>query len=437
MTTLLVVMLWGSLTLMFYTFVGYPLIVHAIARWQCRSDDLSSLESVEGVSIHGDETLPNVLVLIAAHNAEPHVAQRICNLLSCDYPEDRLRVLVASDGSSDGTADAVRQYEDGRVDVLDFQERRGKAMTLMRAIDQLPDAFSDHVLVFTDVTTKFASDALRRLGRHFADPSIGLVSGHVQITDQSGMPAESLYWKCEMSLRRCEAALGILSGASGAIYAVRRSLFVHTRMPVVNDDLLFPMLVGLVHGVGVRWDQQARAFASTGDGWRAEFSRRRRIGSGAWQCIRVLGQHGHWWRVKQTWAFVSHKLLRWTSGVWMLTALVSAAVLSAESLYLVIWVMQIALYAMAAAGLVAKSDHVGHRLMRLATSFTLMNVALLCGVIQGMVRPNNAVWQPTKRRSATTQGLNTQPNRLVPPPRMSNGATSTQIQATVGSSVES
>ena len=53
---------------------------------------------------------PTVTVIIAAYNEEPVIARRIENLLSLDYPRERLELVVSSDASSDRTEEIALQY---------------------------------------------------------------------------------------------------------------------------------------------------------------------------------------------------------------------------------------------------------------------------------------------------------------------------------------
>ncbi|MCM2374825.1 glycosyltransferase [Aporhodopirellula aestuarii] len=406
---------WGSLSALAYTYVGYPLLVCCFASWFGET-------SRKTAAVVGREKLPSVTVLIAAHNSERHVIQRIENVLANDYPAERIRVVVASDGSHDRTVDLVRSIDDPRVTCLSFTERRGKAMTLVHAVEQLGDRSADELLIFTDVTTRFASDAILRIAENFRDPAIGLVTGHVTITDSQGRPSESLYWKCEMRVRSCEARLGIMLGASGALYAMRFPLFVAPPSAVINDDLVFPTLVHLRHAVGIKFDPSARAFAVGGEGLIAEFRRRRRIGAGAIQCLPVLKELFQRRHAKQAFAFVSHKWLRWMSPFFLIVAAISNACLIESTLYRIVAVLQVSAYGLAIIGaIMPKSSH-NHlaRITRAATSFVVMNAALASGFAQWVWRPQNAIWTPTLRPSSGshTDAMSPVDSVAVPPPKL-------------------
>ena len=384
---------WISFAGLAYTYLVYPLIIGVAARWaECRQGAASVCE------LDDTSQLPEITVLIAAYNAQNHLSDRIDNLLECDYPADRLRVLVASDGSTDATVAVVRHYPSDRVKVLEYTQRRGKAATLVDAIKTV----SSPVVVFTDATTCYEKTSLRNLVRHFVDPQIGLVAGKPCMTNQDGQRAESLYWSLEMHARRCEASLGITLGASGAIYAVRRDWFVAPTKPIINDDLVFPMLLRLSRDCEVRLDENARAWVSTDGSLRTEFARRSRIGLGAMQCLPVLmglcASHNR----RHAFAFVSHKLLRWIGPIMLLIMLGCNLLLMHETPFQGFLLLQCMAYSAALVGQITHSKRGVFRVCRVATSFFMMNAALATGIVQWVRKPNTVIWNPTPRLVETS-----------------------------------
>lgn len=376
---------WTAVALVVYTHCGYPLLIAAAARLAAPRDRRRPRAQADAA--------PTVTVLIAAYNAAQHIDARIDNLLACDYPRARLRILIASDGSTDATAERVRERQDPRVTVAEFPERRGKAATLADAVEHI----ASDVVVFTDASTCFQPDSLWRLTRHFADPAVGIVTGKAGIVDATGEPIEAIYWRQEMRVRRCEARLGILLGASGAIYAIRRSIFVAPLRPVINDDLVLPMLAHLEHGGRFIFDESARAYVSHTGGLRQEFRRRCRIGAGAYQALTVLSPLLNPRHIRHAFAFVSHKLLRWLCPFLLLLAAGSNLGLLGHPLYDLLFGTQAILYTMAALGVVIPGCGPAARLMRLMTSFCAMNLALLAGFFRWVSDSQNATWNPTPR----------------------------------------
>ena len=394
MQWMVAVIFWGSLLGILFTYIGYPVLVGVLAR-MVRGAGRWGSKSRDHATIGKDGDLPVITVLIAAHNAEAHLNERIENVLACNFPPEKLQVIVASDGSTDATVENVHRMNDARVRVFDFCERRGKAATLVDAVKKV----TNPVVVFTDATSRFDRDSLCRLTRHFKDSRVGVVAGKAIIVDEAGRPSESLYWRVETKVRQWEAQLGITLGASGAIYAVRREWFVAPTRPIINDDLVFPTLVSLSQQCSVVFDESAIAFASSPGGTKSEFVRRLRIGTGAMQCLPVLTDLLCPRNVRTLVAFACHKLLRWASPFLMVIVLACNVTLGAESLYRNLLIAQCLFYAMAGYGWVAGSDDAFSKIARSLTAFVVMNLALATGILRWLAHPNQVIWNPTVRPS--------------------------------------
>ena len=153
------------------------------------------------------DNLPTVAVLIAAHNEETVIDERIKDALQLEYPREKLEVVIASDGSSDRTAQIANQYTSKGVRVMDYPRRRGKMAVLNATVSEL----SAEIIVLSDANTFFEPAAVNKLVRWFADPSIGAVCGKLVLTDpRTGRNVDGLYWRYETFLKQCESRLGAL-----------------------------------------------------------------------------------------------------------------------------------------------------------------------------------------------------------------------------------
>ncbi|MCP4788573.1 MAG: glycosyltransferase [Fuerstiella sp.] len=279
------------------------------------------------------------------------------------------------------------------VRAVAFSERRGKTRTLVDAVQQV----DSDVILFTDATNQFEQDSIRHLVRHFADPHTGIVTGKVALIDERGEPLESVYWDIAMMIRRSEMRLGIMLGANGPIYAIRRELFVAPTSPVINDDLVLPMLAHLRHGCGIAHDETARAYMLSSGGLTSEFRRRRRIGAGAFQSLTVLTEMFRWRHAKHAIAFTSHKLLRWIGPFLLVILLLTNLALASDPVYRLFLWTQAAAYLLAVVGLFAPNRGHATRFARIASSFLVLNLALLAGFFRWVRHPQNVVWNPTVR----------------------------------------
>jgi cellulose synthase/poly-beta-1,6-N-acetylglucosamine synthase-like glycosyltransferase len=384
-TALLEVLFWVCLALVVYTYPGYPLVIRCLAAVFGRRAAPPELPAAE---------LPRVSLLISAYNEESVIAARINNALAMDYPPDRLEVVVATDGCSDRTAEVVRGFTDRRVRLLEYPKRRGKATVLNDSIPRL----KGEVVILSDANTFTEPDAARRLARWFRDPRVGAVCGRLILTDPAtGSNADSLYWKYETYLKRCESRLGALLGANGGIYAVRRAFFTPIPPDTIVDDFVLPLQAKLRTGCRIEYDPDAVAHEETPPDVRAEFRRRARIGAGGFQSV------GRLWGLlnpAQGWVaftFLSHKILRWGCPFLLLAMLATSALLSDSPLYLAMFLGQVAFYATSALVPLLPTTVRPLKPLRLTTMFTGMNVALLLGFWRWAVGTQRGIWQRTVR----------------------------------------
>ena len=346
-----------------YTWIGYPVLLAVCARLFGLRPDPAPVS---------DDQCPHLHVVLAAYNEEAVIGQRVRNLLDIDYPADRIDIHVGTDGCSDRTADIVQVLasEHARIHLHAFDTNRGKPAVLKDLVaaatgktvestklaTRLATKLPAHLFVFTDANTHFRPDALQQLIRHFRDPAVGGTCGRlifVHRGDQSSVindqsitqpspsqfqpsafsphpsppppPPEGAYWSFETRLKTWESSLDSCLGANGAIYAIRPECFWR-ELPAntMVDDLVIAMKVR-EGGKRVRYEPRAVAveeLPDTGDEWK----RRTRIGAGDYQavafCRRCLSPAYGWF----AWSFWSHKVLRWfTPHLLMLTAILAFA----------------------------------------------------------------------------------------------------------------
>ena len=211
-----------------YTYLGYPLGVWWLSRRF-------------SVPVARGALLPSVTVVVIAHNEADQIRRRLLNLLQSDYPSDKLRILVASDGSTDATAKLARDTASPRVRVKEFARARGKPAVLSELV---PNLATDYV-VFADARQEFAPDAIRQLLSNFSDPDVGAVSGELKCGSLRGGLARGVgvYWRYEKMIRSAESRMHSCVGVTGAIYALRTPLFRPIPDDILLDDVWIPMQV--------------------------------------------------------------------------------------------------------------------------------------------------------------------------------------------------
>jgi cellulose synthase/poly-beta-1,6-N-acetylglucosamine synthase-like glycosyltransferase len=287
---------WLSAGAIAWTHVGYPLAAAALGRLRPRP-------------VRRADVTPPVTVVVAAHDEEDVIGRRVENLLELDYPADRLEVVVASDGSSDGTVATVQALADGdsRVRALE-RPREGK----VAAQDAVVAETTSEIVAFSDANSLWARDALRTLVRSFADPEVGYVCGRLELEQPDGTSREPLYWRYELWIRESESRLGGITGGNGAIYAVRREDYRESD-PRLGHDLGLPYVMAQ-HGRRAVYDPEALAFEKAARDSEDELGRRVRMQSQSW--LHILS--GRMLRPAEPLFLAqlfSHRLLRNSTGV--------------------------------------------------------------------------------------------------------------------------
>ena len=383
-TIIMAATFWTCGALVIYTYAIYPALLIWLPRWFGRSSGPPD----------NPEPGAKVTLLIAAYNEETVIEQRIENALAMDYPRDKLEIVIALDGCTDHTATIVRRYADRCVGLLQYSHRRGKAAVLNAAIPVIGGS----IVVMSDANTAIDHRAVRRLVRWFRDPRVGAVEGRLVLSDpRSGRNADSLYWRYETFLKRCEARLGAMLGANGAIYAIRRELLAPIPPGTIIDDLVIPLLAKLRSGCAIIYDYEAVAREQTPPDVLSEFHRRARIGAGGFQSIALL------WRLldpRQGWVaftFLSLKVLRWLCPFLLIGMLLSNLALWQHPFFRYTLFAQLAflLLSLLVALLPARLRAV--KPLRLTTMFTIMNAALLVGFCRWLRGSQKAAWRRTPR----------------------------------------
>jgi len=225
--TLVAILFWLSAALIVYTHAGYPLVLrallalrrHPVETWPGITEGQRRRGGQEVAVAAEGQSLPSVSLIVPAYDEEEVIAAKVANALALEYPRERLQLIVASDGSTDATAERARAA--GADLVLELPPG-GKVAALNAAAEQA----SGELLACSDANSVWAPDALRRLVAPFADPAVGYACGQVRFVDAGGDNLEGAYWRYEMAVREMESALGGITAGNGAIYAVRRSAYL-------------------------------------------------------------------------------------------------------------------------------------------------------------------------------------------------------------------
>lgn len=380
---------WIAASLVGYSYLGYPVWLWLRSHWSPRPVRRSSGRSPDKSSDKSPAT-PSVSAVMVVRNEEAVIARKLDNLLTLDYPQSKLDVVVVSDGSSDRTRAILTDYaRDSRVRTVTKDTSQGKAAGLNDAIKLA----TGDILLFTDARQQIESGALHYLIENFADPDVGAVSGELMLGDPTtgetgkGM---GLYWRIEKKIREMESASGSVAGATGAIYCARRELLAGSPLPdgTILDDVLLPMQI-VRQGYRVIFDSRARAWDSPDLGEGREFSRKVRTLTGNYQLLQLAP-----WLLSSEnrirFEFISHKLTRLIVPFALLALLIASMFLH-HPFYRAALVAQLVLYALSLAALVGIKIGPLSRIADPARTFVVLNSAAMVAFVN-FVMGRKAVW---------------------------------------------
>jgi len=379
---------WTALSGCAYGYFGYPLLLGLAARWFGRGHRVG-------------EALPSVTLLIPAHNEAKVIAAKIENSLRLDYPAERLQIRVISDGSGDGTDEIVRRYLTAGVELQRIAVRSGKPNALNAAA---PFARGE-ILLLCDANTMFAADAVRRLVRHFADPTVGAVTGDVRLRSETVRygEGEGLFYRLERFLQRCESRVWTTIGVDGGMYALRKEYYVPNRSDTLIDDFVIAMNVARA-GARVIYEPEAAATEDAVQQPMQEFRRRVRTTAGGFQSL-LEGLGRPRWNQPGLWlGYLSHKVLRWL-GPFLLLVLLACSIAGFLSVragsahwygYGVALVLQGAFYLLGLAGWLWGKTSLP-RWVCVPYYFLLGNAAALVGFLKWCGRGQSVTWAQADR----------------------------------------
>jgi glycosyltransferase involved in cell wall biosynthesis len=337
--------------------------------------------------VHREEITPSVALVVSAHDEEDVIGRRVENLLALDYPQERLQIVIASDGSTDRTDVIVEEIaaREPRVRLLRCP-REGKVAAQHRSVRET----ESDVLAFTDANTEWKPDALRLLVRNLADDEVGYVCGQLRLESPDGANLEGLYWRYEVWVREQESRASSITAGNGAIYAVRREAYVEDD-PKFGHDFGFPYLMEQ-QGRRAVYDPEAVALEKPASEPEDEYGRKVRTIARSWGHI-VTGRALRPTRPLYLVELISHRVLRYSSGLLHVALVLSNLALVARApFYRLTLLLQLGALALAAAGR-ARLPIPG---ARLAYYYFVVTKASAAGLVRYLRTGTPQMWDKAK-----------------------------------------
>ncbi|CAG5068654.1 hypothetical protein DYBT9623_01386 [Dyadobacter sp. CECT 9623] len=389
------ILFWLSLFVVFYTFLGYGIVLYILVRLRRM---IKGNRVIPGL----DHELPTLTLIIAAYNEESIIEEKIANTLQLSYPAGKLSVVFVTDGSTDSTPELVRHYPE--IKLMHTPQRSGKILAMHRAMKEV----ESEIVVFTDANTFLNQEALLLIARHYADPKVGAVSGEKRVMQEAVADAtagEGFYWKYESTLKKWDSELYSVVGAAGELFSVRNSLYTDVEPDTILDDFMISMRIAQ-QGYRIIYEPAAYASELSSEDIKEELKRKVRIAAGGIQSIlRLKKLLNPFHDPLLSFQYISHRVLRWTiTPFLMMLAFVLNIVIVAQTggwFYGLILAAQVAFYGAALLGWLLEKRRIKVKALFVPYYFCVMNYAVLAGIRRYIKGSQSAAWDRSKRKSAS------------------------------------
>ena len=388
---------WILLFIVFYTYLGYTFILWLIVVFK----RIFSKGKPDPTEL--PDELPRVCMFVTAYNEKGYVDQKVKNAFDLNYPKDKIQYLWMTDGSDDGTPEALKKHPHQQVEHQ--AERRGKihAMNRGMAFVQAP------IVIFSDSNTLLGKDSIQEIVKKFQDPKVGCVAGEKRIVDQKNDTAagsgEGFYWKIESLTKNLDAELSSAIGAAGELFAIRKELFSEVEKDAILDDFIISLRI-VEKGYRIAYAPNAYAVETASANVKEELKRKTRIAAGGIQTMlrmpELLNPFRFGWLSFQ---YFSHKVLRWTIAPFALFLLliINFLILNQteawqfNSFFFLFFCFQLIMYFVGAIGWAFENQKIRLKLFFVPYYFTAINYASIKGFFNYFKGRQSVIWEKSKR----------------------------------------
>lgn len=373
-----------SAVFVLYTYIVFPVVLH----YRAAGKRLPQPEPIAD-----NHLLPSVSIVIAARNERDSLPAKLESLEKLDYPKDKIEWIIVSDGSTDGTADYLNNAFAGfdNRTCIHYQQSRGKSGALNEGVAMA----SGDLILFMDARQTVSANAARALVPYMADETIGAATGELILSEDSSLEAANVgvYWRYEKWIRDNETRLTSITGATGALYIIRRKDYIPNIIGTILDDFETP--VGLLkQGKRTVYVPGAYAFDTANDDLDLEFRRKVRTLAGNWQSFLKNkwlfnpAKNPVWWQ------FLSHKLFRLLVPFALIAAFLSSAIgaFTGNVFLQYMFALQLLAYALSAASY-AGLPGTKNKVLNFFKVFVQMNAAALVATIRYFGSTREISWR--------------------------------------------
>uniref|UniRef100_UPI003217E4A8 glycosyltransferase family 2 protein n=1 Tax=uncultured Draconibacterium sp. TaxID=1573823 RepID=UPI003217E4A8 len=390
---ILSILFWFLLVILFYTYVGYAIVLWLLVKVKKIFFRSHILEFEPGYE-------PDVCLFVTAFNEKDYIKQKVENSFLLNYPKDKIQYLWMTDGSDDGTPDLLKEM-DSRLEVHHQPERRGKMHAMNRGMKYVKAP----IVIFSDSNTVLGKDSIREIVTKFSNPKVGCVAGEKRIVEEKSEAAagagEGLYWKMESWIKRNDSELNSAVGAVGELFAIRTDLFEDVETDTLLDDFIISLRIAQ-KGYKIAYTPNAYAEETASLNVKEELKRKVRIAAGGIQTIfRLKGLLNPFKNGILSWQYFSHKVLRWALAPVSLFVLffVNLLMVSGQTNRFYLWFLwfQLLCYLVALLGWYFENRKLRMKLFFVPYYFVMINYASVRGIYRFFKGKQSVNWEKSKR----------------------------------------
>ncbi|MDA3955003.1 MAG: glycosyltransferase family 2 protein [Bacteroidales bacterium] len=344
---------------------------------------------------------PEVTLFIAAYNELEFVNKKVENSFSLDYPKEKLHHIWVTDGSDDGTPQALSKFDNIRV--IHNKERKGKIGALNRVIHFVKTP----IVIFSDANSMINTDAVRQIVNEFRNSKVGCVAGEKRIAinnkDNAVNSGEGIYWKYESFIKKSESIINSTLGAAGELFAIRTNLYNKIEDDTILDDFIISLRIAQ-KGYRIKYAPNAFATEDASINIHEELKRKTRIAYGGFQTIsRLPSLLNPFKNPLLTFQYISHKVFRWTLVPFSILILFFVNLFIAKNenwagFYTILFLLQIIFYLFVLLGAIFQSKKINFKLLFAPYYLFVMNLSEIIGLFR-FIRKNQSVnWERAKRK---------------------------------------
>ncbi len=392
----MVVFFWILFFILFYTYMGYSILIAFIYV-------LKRAFRKDKVAISEENYEPEVCLFVTAFNEKDYVHQKVENSFSLEYPKQKIQYLWITDGSDDGTPELLKQYPE--MEVYHLPERRGKIHAMNRGMQFVKAP----IVIFSDTNTTLGKESIKEIVEQFNNPKVGCVAGEKRIVskekDAAAGAGEGLYWKYESWLKKMDAGVNSAVGGVGELFAIRKDLFQEVEPDTLLDDFIISLRIAQ-KGYKIAYTPNAYAEETASLNVKEELKRKIRIAAGGIQTLFRLKELMNPFKYGMlSWQYFSHKVLRWTiSPISLFLLLVVNLVivfnsgLWTEATWFTLFLyLQLFCYLLAFIGWYFENKQVRVKALFAPFYFVAINYASIAGIIRYLKGKQSVNWEKSKR----------------------------------------